>query len=154
MDGAFLSAASALGGSLVGGLISGIATWASQRSQARAGLIAHEISIREQLYRDFIATATKIYGDAMVNDKPKIEDLAALQAMITRMRIISSPQIIACAEEVQSKTTDTYFMPNKTIRELYEAMKNGRVVDPLKAFSEAVREEARLQYPRSYWLLP
>jgi hypothetical protein len=45
-------------------------------------------------------------------------------------------------------------MPNKTIRELYEAMKNGRVVDPLKAFSEAVREEARLQYPRSYWLLP
>jgi hypothetical protein len=153
MDLAYLSAASALGGSLVGGLISGIATWASQRSQAKAGLIAHEIALREQLYIDFIAIATKIYGDAMVNDKPKIEDLAGLQAMVTRMRIISSPQIVACAEAVQRKTTDAYFMPNKTIRELYEAMKDGRVVDPLKAFSEAVREEARLLYPRGYWRL-
>ena len=153
MDGAFLSAFSALGGSLVGGLISGIATWASQRSQAKASLIAHQISIREHLYMDFIATATKIYGNAIVSDKPQIEDLATLQAMITRMRIISSARIVVCAEEVQRQTTDTYFMPNKTIKELYEAMKSGRIIDPLKEFSDAVREEARLQYPRGYWLL-
>jgi hypothetical protein len=153
MDGAFLSAVSALGGSLVGGLISGIATWASQRTQAKAGLIAHQISLRERLYIDFIATATKIYGNAIVSDKPQIEDLATLQAMITRMRILSSPRIVECAEEVQRQTADTYFMPNKTIKELYDAMKSGRIIDPLRVFSEAVREEGRLQYPRGYWPL-
>jgi hypothetical protein len=45
-------------------------------------------------------------------------------------------------------------MPNKTIKELHEAIKTGRTIDPLKGFSEAVREEAHLQYPRGYWLFP
>jgi hypothetical protein len=153
MDGAFLSATSALGGSLVGGLISGIATWASQRVQARTVQLAREISLRETLYSDFIAAASKAYGDAIVNDRPQIEELAALQAMITRMRIVSSPRIVACAEQVHLNTTGTYFMPNKTIRELYEAMKGGRPIDPLKDFSDAVREEARQRYPGVPWLL-
>ncbi|MGA3004950.1 MAG: hypothetical protein ABSE20_24845 [Acetobacteraceae bacterium] len=91
MDGEFSSAASAPGGSVVGGLISGIATWASQRVQARADQFAHLISLRERLYVDFIAAASKAYADAIVNDRPQIEDLAALQSIITRMRIISSP---------------------------------------------------------------
>jgi len=37
MDVAYVSAFAALGGSVVGGLISGIATWLAQWSQARAG---------------------------------------------------------------------------------------------------------------------
>jgi hypothetical protein len=138
---------------LVGGLISGIATWASRRVQARTVQFAHEISLRETLYRDFIAAASKAYSDAIVNDRPQIEELAALQAMITRMRIMSSPRIVACAEQVHLKTTGTYFMPNKTVRELYEAMWAGRPVDPLKDFSDAVREEARQRYPGVPWLL-
>jgi hypothetical protein len=153
MDGAFLSATSALGGSLVGGLISGIATWGSQRLQARTVQLAHEISLREALYRDFIAAASRTYSDAIVNDRPQIEELAALQAMITRMRIISSPRIVACAEQVHLNTTGTYFMPNKTIRELYEAIKDGKPIDLLKDFGDAVREEARQRYPGVPWLL-
>jgi hypothetical protein len=74
--------------------------------------------------------------------------------MITRMRILSSPQIVVCAEEVQRQTADTWFMPNKTIKELYEAMKSGGIIDPLKAFSDAVREEGIRQYPRGYRPLP
>lgn len=152
MNAALLSAVSAPGGSLVGGLISGIATWASQRVQTRARQMAHEISRREQLYIDFINAASKACADAIVSDRPQIEDLAALQSMITRMRVISSPQIVTCAEQVQRTTIDTYFMPNKTIGELHDAMKNGEVIDPLKGFSEAVRAEARLQYPRQFWV--
>lgn len=153
MDVAFLSATSALGGSIVGGLISGIATWASQRVQTRTAQLTQEISIRQTLYRDFIVAASKVYGDAIVNDKPRVEELAAIHAMITRMRIISSPRVVASAEQVQLKTTDTYFMPNKTIRELHESMKSGRLVDPLKDFSDVVREEASQWYPGVPWLL-
>jgi len=43
-------------------------------------------------------------------------------------------------------TLDTYFAPNKTIRELHELMKSGgAVIDPLKDFSEAAREELRVR---------
>jgi hypothetical protein len=153
MDAALLSAVSALGGSVVGGLISGIATWASQRVQARTVQLAQEISLRETLYKDFIVAASKAYGDAMVNDRPQIEDLAALQAMITRMRILSSQRIVACAEQVQLKTAETYFMPNKTIRELYESLRNGKIIDPLQEFSDAVREEVRENFPGA-WRTP
>ena len=40
-------------------------------------------------------------------------------------------------------TIDTYFAPNKTIREMRDLMKSGAGIDPLKDFSEAVREELR-----------
>ena len=151
MDTAFLSAASALGGSVVGGLISGVATWTSQRFQARASQFAHEIALREGLYIEFIVAASKAYGESIVSDQPRIEELAALQSMITRMHIISSERIAASAEEVLLKTTDNYFLPNQTIKELHEAMKSGRTSDPLRNFGDAVREELRQRYPRGLW---
>lgn len=45
MDVAYVSAFAALRGSVVGGLISGIATWLAQRSQILAVHRAHQISI-------------------------------------------------------------------------------------------------------------
>ena len=65
MDVAYVSALSALGGSIVGGVISGATTWLSQRAQVRAGRLEHELSRREQLYKDFIISASKAYGEAM-----------------------------------------------------------------------------------------
>ena len=49
MDVAYLSALSAIAGSLVGGLTSGFTTWLSQRSQARAGQLARKMSRRDEL---------------------------------------------------------------------------------------------------------
>lgn len=66
MDVAYISALSALAGSVVGGLTSGIATWLNQRSQVRAGQIAHEVARRQDLYRDFIIQASKSYAEALV----------------------------------------------------------------------------------------
>ena len=45
--------------------------------------------------------------------------------MISRMRILSSPTIVACADEIMRATIDTYFAPNKTIRELHELAESG-----------------------------
>ena len=44
-------------------------------------------------------------------------------------------------------TIDTYFAPNKTIRELHDVIKSGEGIDPLKEFSEAAREELRAFAP-------
>jgi hypothetical protein len=38
-------------------------------------------------------------------------------------------------------TLDTFFAPNKTVREVHEMMKSGSGIDPLKEFSMAAREE-------------
>jgi hypothetical protein len=140
-DAAYLSALSALAGSLVGGLTSGITTWLSVVNQARSGRLAHELSQRDELYRDFIVAASKIYGDAMLTNDPQMQDLVALYAMISRMRVLSSARTIACAQKVMEATVDTYFAPNKTVHELREVIKSGDGIDPLKEFSEAAREE-------------
>src|SRR5712664_4464391 len=150
MDVASISALSALAGSVVGGLTSGFTTWLSQRAQARAGQLAHDKSQREDLYKDFIVAASKVYGDAVVSDEPQIQELVALYAMISRMRVLSFPRTVACAEKIVNATLDTSFAPNKTIRELHELMKSGgAVIDPLKDVSEAAREgEVEKLFPR------
>jgi hypothetical protein len=38
-------------------------------------------------------------------------------------------------------TIETYYSPNKTVRELRQIIKTGTGVDPLKEFSEAARDE-------------
>jgi hypothetical protein len=89
MDVAYISALWALAGSVIGGLTSGFTTWLSLRAQARAGQFAHDKSQREDLYKDFIVAASKVYGDAVVSSEPQIQELLALYAMISRMRVLS-----------------------------------------------------------------
>ena len=143
MDVAFVSALSALAGSVVGGLTSGITTWLSQRGQARAALLAHHLSHREDLFKDFIVAASKAYGEAVVSNEPQIQELIALYAMISRMRVLCSARTVACAEKIMLATTGAYVEPNKTVPELHEMMKGGIEIDPLKDFAEAAREELR-----------
>ena len=142
MDVGYISALSALAGSVVGSLTSGFTTWLSQRAQARAGHLAHSFSRREDLYTDFIVAASRAYGEAMIKSEPEIQDIVALYAMISRMRTMSTPRIVDCAEKVMVATLDTYFAPNKTIHDLHEAVRSGSaVLDPLRDFAEATRDE-------------
>jgi hypothetical protein len=144
MDAAYLSALSALAGSVVGGVTSGFGGWPNQRSQARAGQRAHEVIRREELFKDFIIATSKAYGEALVSSEPQIQDLVALYAMVSRMRVMSSPQTNNCADNIMRTTIETYFAPNKTIRDVNDTIKTGTGLDPLKKFSEVVRKELRL----------
>jgi hypothetical protein len=140
MDIAYISALSALAGSVVGGVTSGLTTWL-QRTQARAAQIAREMSRRDELYKDFIVAASKAYGDALVSDEQQIQDLIALYAMVSRMRALSAPRTVACAERVMILTIEASLAPKKTIRERAEMLKSGTEIDPLKDFSEAAKME-------------
>ncbi len=137
----YITALSALAGSAVGGLTTGITTWLSLRSQARAGRLAGDLVRRQDLFRDFILAASKAYGEALFSSEPKIQDLLALYGMVSRMRVLCSPETVACADTVMRTTIETYFMPNKTVRELNDLIKSGTAIDPLKEFSEAARAE-------------
>jgi hypothetical protein len=143
MDLAYVSAISALAGSVIGGLTTGYTTWLTQRSQARAGMIAHDLARREDLIRDFIIAASKTYGDAIINSEPRMPELVDLYAIVSRMRVLNMPRSVACADNVMGAIIDTYFEPNQTVRDLRELVKIGAGIDPLKEFSEAAREELR-----------
>ncbi len=144
MDVAYITALSALGGSLVGGLTSGFTTWLTQRSKTRAGELAREMSRRDDLYNAFIVEASKAYGDAIASNEPQIQELVALYAMISRMRVLAFSRTVECAEKTMREVMDTYAAPNRTMLELHELIKSGEAaIDPLKEFSEAAREELR-----------
>jgi hypothetical protein len=147
MDTAYISAISALAGSVIGGLTSGFTTWLSQRSQVRAGMVAHDLARREDLIRDFIIAASKTYGDAIVNSEPKMPEIVDLYAMVSRMRVLNMPKSVVCADDVMRSILDTYFSPNRTLADIRELVKTGGGVDPLKDFSEAAREELRVLAP-------
>jgi len=138
---AYISAVSALAGSAVGGFTSTVTTWLTQRAQARAGQQAHEVTRREDLYRDFITAASKTYGDALVSSEPQLPELVCLYALISRMRVMSTPRTVACADKIMLTIIDTYFSPNQSVVQLRNLIKAGAGIDPLKEFSEAAREE-------------
>jgi hypothetical protein len=144
MDAALISATSALAGSIIGGLTTGFTTLLSQRTQARAGQVAHDLARREDLIRDFVIAASKTYGDAIVNSEAKMPEIVDLYAMVSRMRVLGMPRSVACAEIVMRSILDTYFSPNRTVADIHELVKNGgSEMDPLKDFAEAARQELR-----------
>jgi hypothetical protein len=144
MDVAYVSAMAALGGSVVGGLTAGGTTWLSQRAHARSRQTAHDAALREDLYREFIIAASRAYSHALLNSEPQIPKLVSLYAMISRMRILSLPHTIECANKIMLTIVDTYFSPNRSVRELRDLARGGSAIDPLRDFSEVAREEIRL----------
>ena len=142
MDGATISALAALAGSVVGGLTALATSSLTQQAQARAQERASDRTLRETLYRDFIVEASRLYGDALTHDKAEVSNLVGIYAMISRMRVRSSPVIVENADKVVQKIVETYLAPNKTLRELHE-MLGSDALDPLRGFSEACREELR-----------
>src|SRR5690349_5946631 len=98
MDTAYLTACAALAGSAVGGLTSLAASWISQQGQVRAQQRAWDKNKRQDLYREFIDEASKLHGDSLVHDEADISFVVGVYALISRMRVTSSPMVIRAAE--------------------------------------------------------
>jgi hypothetical protein len=114
----------------------------AQKSQSRVRLLAQDKVTREDLYKEFIEAATRCYADALQHEKPDIPGLVNLYGKIGRMRVLSSPKVLASAEQIGQKITNIYLEPNKTFFELHE-MINKNAIDILSDFGEACREEFR-----------
>src|SRR5262245_28510983 len=147
MDTAYFSALAALSGSVIGGLTSLAASWVTQNAQARTQQIVQDKGRRQELYRSFIEEASRMYGDALMTDKPAIADLVRLYAMVSRMRVTSNPPVIQSADRVMVLIMDTYFKPNRTMRELSETLR-GEHLDPLRDFSDACRADLQQYHHR------
>jgi len=140
MDPAYISALAALSGSVIGGCTSLAASWLSQNVQARTQQRLADKTLRQQLYKSFIDEASRLYADALMTDKGALSNLVALYAMVSRMRVLSAPPVVHCADAVVRRIIDTYLEPNKSLRDLRDSLDDDRI-DMLRPFSEACRED-------------
>ena len=144
MDSSGITAVAALAGAAIGGVMTVFASWLSQHAQARAQWIAHNQALRQELYKEFIEQSSKLYIHALQNSNADVVALMGLYAELNRMRVMSSAAVVDSANRMLKKIVDTYLEPNKTFPELRQMSDSG-LIDPLRDFSEACREEFRLR---------
>jgi hypothetical protein len=138
MEVTYIPAVAAFSGSVTGALATALTSWITQRRKDRALLTSRTIEKREKLYKSFIEEASRLYADALVKDKSEISQLVDLYALIGRMKILSSDDVIEAAEKVGQFILQTYLSPNRTFVDLPELLNK---VDPLRDFSEVCRRE-------------
>ncbi len=133
------AALAAIFGSLVGALGSSISTWITQRHQDRRDLLARKIFHREELYSDFITESARLLVDALEHNESDPKNLIPAYALLSRMRLSSSPHVLTTAENVVREIVDTYAKPNLTPGEIESRAVNGS--GPLKTFGDVCRAE-------------
>src|SRR5258705_9957479 len=140
IDSGYIAALAALGGAALGGLTSFATSWTTLHAQMKAQRSESSKSKRQKLYKAFIDSTAKIYGDALIHDTLETTGLIDLHALVSRMRIVSSGPVIETAVKVVKVITETYSQPNKSTEEIEVMISNGSI-DVLKSFSEACRDE-------------
>jgi len=141
MDVAIISAMAAIAGSSVGAIATFATTWLVQNNQLQSQRRGAELAKREKLYDAFIAEAAKRMTDAMSHEAETPEVLVILAATICQMRLFSSPEVVAAAEQVARAIVDSYIAPNRNLKELREVFMDKSKLDPLSQFANACRQE-------------
>jgi hypothetical protein len=54
-----------------------------------------------------------LYGDALAHNEAAVSDLVRIQALVSRMRVLSSSEIVEKAEKVVRLVLDAYFAPKR-----------------------------------------
>ena len=73
-----ITAAAAIGGSLVGAAGSIVGTWITARHATRRDLLGKQIARREALYSDFIGESARVLVDALQHNSNDLETLLPL----------------------------------------------------------------------------
>jgi hypothetical protein len=136
---ATISALAAIFGSLTGALASSVSTWITQKHQGRRDLLAKRIFYREQLYSDFISESAHAMADAIQHDLQDPNNLTPAYALLSRMRLSSSTDVLASAERVIQHIINAYSEPNLTPEEIQS--RAAKREDPLREFSDICRAE-------------
>src|SRR5580704_1574951 len=138
MDMFYIPALASFSGSASGTLASIVTGWVTQRRKDRNRHSLRATSQREELYKNFIQEASRLYADALVHDKSELSQLVDLYALIARMKILSSDSVIEAAEAAGRSILETYMSPNRTFVDLPELIDE---MNLLRDFSEACRHE-------------
>lgn len=139
MDSGLITALAAISGSLVGALGSAVGTLIVQKHQDRRDSLGKKIVRREALYSDFIAESARLLVDALEHNIGDLQKLIPVYALLSRIRLSSSPRVLGTAEEVIKTILHGYEQPNLTPEQIQNRAVNGE--DPLRQFGDICRAE-------------
>ena len=140
MDTATIAATAAALGSLAGASASIVTTWISQRMQMTRANLEWKLRERESLYSEFLSEASRLAVDATLHSLDRPDQLAAVYGLLSRIRLISSDEVLKEAEDCIRQIVQLYRRPNMTADQFHEALQANEL-DPLKEFSTACRKE-------------
>jgi hypothetical protein len=140
MEPAFITALSAVLGSLVGGSASIATAWVTQTGQSRRATTRAEIRKRELLYTEFIAECSRLAIDALSHTLEQPENVLPAYALLNRIRLMSSGAVLTAADATVRRITEQYFQRNMSLEEVRDLARTS-AADPLRSFSEACRQE-------------
>jgi hypothetical protein len=138
-DPASISALAAIFGFLTGALASSVSTWITQKHQGRRDILAKRIFYREQLYSDFISESAHALADAVQHHLENPNHLSTTYALLSRMRLSSSNDLLGSAERVIQHIISTYSAPNLPPEQIQA--RAAKRQDPLREFSNICRVE-------------
>jgi hypothetical protein len=136
---AMIPTLSAIGGSIIGALSSMLSTWLAQRHRERRELIAQKTAQLEQLYSDFINESARLLVDAVQHSLENPSTLVPIYALISRIRLRSSTEVIGSGERLIATILKVYIEPNLTPAEIPSAASEHN--DYLQEFSNVCRRE-------------
>ena len=134
-----ITALAALFGSLVGAFGTLVSNWLVQRHQDRRAMLEKKVVSREALYSDFIHESARLLMDGAQHETVDPKDLIPQYALLSRIRLSSSPEVLKAAEDVIRHIGQLYARPNMTVRQIQAVAISGQ--DPLRNFSEVCRAE-------------
>ena len=140
MDNTVVTAMAAALGSLVGASASIVTTWISQRAQSARAHVEWKMRERESLYKDFIMEASRLSADAMMTSLERPDQLVALYGILSRIRLVSSDDVLSKATSCCRRIVELYKRPNMTPDQLRAEFESNHF-DPLNEFSAACRAE-------------
>jgi len=116
-----------------------VSTWITQKQQDRRDLLAKRIFYREQLYSDFISESAHPLADAIQHNLQDPNNLTPAYALLSRIRLSSSTDVLASAERVVQHIINTYSEPNLIPEEIQSSA--AKREDPLREFSDICRAD-------------
>jgi len=137
MNSAYISAIAALVGSAIGALASLATTWLSQHGQERAARLAQEMSRRESLYGAFIEEASRVLADALTHHVDEPSKLVHLYALLGKLRLFASANVLARAQEVMEKILEIHHL----LESDFHKIEDKSSIDILREFAEACRND-------------
>lgn len=136
----WLTTVSGIVGSMVGVSATIAVAWVNQRTNNQRELLREDIRTREKLYGDFVGECAHLLVDAFQHTLEKPETVLPAYALLNRIRLCASHQVLTAAELLLVRITEQYFAGNQSMQELRE-LTHSTQADPLKEFGEACRLE-------------
>jgi hypothetical protein len=142
MNPAIINILAALGGTAVGSFSPVLSNYVLQRSVTQRDLLNRQLGQREGLYSDFIKEASRLYADAMIHELNDLNDIVALYALVSRIRLLATEPVVRAAEDFVKLIVQHYGNPNLTVEQIRTAALSQKG-EPLDVFSFACRKELR-----------